>query len=297
MTFAGSNLLVFDYMEAAKLHPTGARIYLDEAKFPGYKPGAWPFPNSIPAAWPTIKDPDAGEPITAHACVSIRPDLELLLGLIPGQPSLDTALRAFLVGKKTGAPGGPTSLLGLWHESSTAGPAGVYKYYFTYLDGKYKEGASGLLQQAQTYIQAKARLWKANVKIGAIEVVGSAKTSHLAAWMAKDLDFYACDIYDNKATDAHPFPMLGAFKDTCDGLMPAGKTAVLGVTETNTRKSGRRPWWFHTVWSWLQTRGYTSNSSCFLTFWRLKATESGGWRPNDEATIAALREIFEHSSP
>jgi hypothetical protein len=50
------------------------------------------------------------------------------------------------------------------------------------------------------------------------------------------------------------------------------------------------------VWSWLQSRGFTSNTSSFLTFWRLGATESGRWLLHDTATIDALK-IFEQSSP
>jgi hypothetical protein len=294
MTFAGSNLQTFDFLRDAGLSPTGARIYFNEH-------GTLPGP--LPAAWPTITDPDPGDPsdpgtpITAHACVSIRPDLELLLGLIPGKPNLDADLKNFLVGKH-GAPGGHTSLLALWHEASTQGPAKRYHDYFSYLDKKYPTmKAAGLLREAQAYVQGKAQAWKANVKVGAIEVVGTAGTSGLAKWMAGDLDFYACDIYDTRGCDAHPYPMLGSFKDTCDGLMSPGRKATIAVTETNSRCSGRRPWWFHTVWSWLQSHGFTSNTSCFLTFWRLKATESGGWRPNDTATIEALKKIFERSSP
>jgi hypothetical protein len=259
MTFAGSNAHVFPYMETAGLHPTGQRIYLNEAKFPG----------PVPKAWPMI----TGNP--AHACVSIRPDLnELLKG------DLDTDLKRFL----RSAPGGPTSLLGLWHEASTGGPAGVYK----------KAGITGAqLTAAQTHVQKLSHHIGANVKVGAIDVVG---IEHPGTWMAKDLDFYACDIYDNRTCTAKPYEMLGKFKDECDALVTSGK-ATIGVAETNSRCSGRRPFWFHTVWSWLQTRGFTSNTSCFLTFWRLHATESGGWLPHDKATIAALNTIFERSSP
>jgi hypothetical protein len=259
MTFAGSNAHVFPFMQRAGLDPTGQRIYLNESKFPG----------PVPAEWPVI----ANNP--AHACVSIRPDLDDVLN-----GSLDHALRHFM----HTAPGGPTSLLGLWHEASTGGPAGIYRHL----------GVTGpKLRAAEQHVQELARRHGANVKVGAIEVVG---IEHPGQWMARDLDFYACDIYDNKDCDARPYEMLGKFKDQCDALVSSG-TAVIGVTETNSRCSGRRPFWFHTVWSWLQTRGFTSNTSCFLTFWRLHATESGGWLPHDKATIRVLKEIFEQSSP
>jgi hypothetical protein len=259
MTFAGSNAHVFPYMEKAGLHPTGQRIYLNESVYPG----------PVPKSWPAI----SGNP--AHACVSIRPDLEELL-----HGHLDAPLKHFL----DTAPGGPTSLLGLWHEASTGGPAGIYK----------KHGITGpRLKAAQQYVQKLSHDNGCNVKVGAIDVVG---IEHPGEWMAKDLDFYACDIYDNKECDAKPYEMLGKFKDQCDALMTSGQ-AIIGVAETNSRCSARRPFWFHTVWSWLETRGFTSNTSCFLTFWRLHATESGGWLPKDKATIKALNKIFERSSP
>jgi hypothetical protein len=261
MTFAGSDAYVFPYMQKAGLRPTGQRIYLNEKKYPG----------DVPKHWPVV----AGNP--AHACVSIRPDLDELL-----KGNLDHDLARFL----GSAPGGPTSLLGLWHEASTGGPAGIYK--------KVDPAVTGpKLRAAQARVQKLARRAKANVKVGAIDVVGIARP---AEWMARDLDFYACDIYDNRQCTAQPYPMLGKFRDQCDRLMSSGP-AVIAVAETNSRRSGRRPFWFHTVWAWLQEHGYTSNTSCFLTFWRLNAPESGGWRPNDKATIAALKEIFAQSSP
>jgi hypothetical protein len=259
MAFAGSNAHVFPYMEKAGLHPTGQRIYLNEAKYPG----------PVPQKWPVI----SGNP--AHACVSIRPDLDKLL-----KGHLDVDLKQFL----RSAPGGPTSLLGLWHEASTGGPAGIYRH----LDITGRK-----LTAAQSHVRELAHHIGANVKVGAIEVI---PIEHPGTWMAKDLDFYACDIYDDRECKAKPYEMLGKFKDQCDALMKSGH-ATIGVTETNSRCSGRRPFWFHTVWSWLHTRGFTSNTSCFLTFWRLHARESGGWLPHDKATIAALKAIFEQSSP
>lgn len=102
-----------------------------------------------------------------------------------------------------------------------------------------------------------------------------------------------------RSTDAHcsavPYKMLGKFKDQCDSVNEAFGPATIAVTETNSRCKHRRPFWFHTVWSWLETRGFTSNASCFLTFWRNKAAESGAWLPGDKATIDVLNAIFEQS--
>jgi hypothetical protein len=239
------------------LNPTGQRIYKNEHTFPG----------AVPAKWPLI----TGSP--AHACVSIRPDLKLL-----NAGKLNGALEDFL----GSAPAGPTSLLGLWHEASTLGPAMIYKGLIT----------AGELREAQMRVHELAA--KTNVKVGAIDVVGILQPTE---WMSPGLDFYACDIYDDKHCAAVPYTMLGKFKDQCDELNKAHGPATIAVTETNTRCKARRPFWFHIVWSWLQTRGFTSNTSCFLTFWRPKATESGGWVPSDQATIDVLNAIFEQSKP
>jgi len=217
----------------------------------------------------------SGKP--ARACVSIRPNLDDVLS-----HSLDTALKHFLAS----APGGPTSLLGLWHEASSGGPAGIYRKVHPAVTG-------AKLTAAQTHVQRLSHQIGANVKVGAIDVVGITKP---AEWMARNLDFYACDIYDNKHCDARPYEMMGKFREECDRLMTSG-SARIGVAETNSRCSKRRPFWFHTVWSWLQTRGFTSNTSCFLTFWHPTGKESGPWLPHDKATISALKAIFEHSSP
>jgi hypothetical protein len=160
-------------------------------------------------------------------------------------------------------------------------------------------GAAGLLTQAQAYVQQKAQAWKANVKVGAIEVVETADPSALASnlkpWMAADLEFYACDTYDFKDGSANPSGLLNAFKALCDNLAPGG--AAIGVTETNTRFPGRRPYWFTSVWSWLQSNGFTANATCFLTYWNATGIESGAWIADDWATIDALYAIFAESSP
>lgn len=158
---------------------------------------------------------------------------------------------------------------------------------------KYPGVTGEKLTAAQTHIKDLARKIDANVKVGAIDIVGILKP---AEWMARNLDFYACDIYDNKHCNATPYSMMGKFKDQCDKLMDSG-SATIGVTETSSRCSVRRPFWFQTVWSWLETRGFTSNSSCFLTYWNPTGPESGPWLPHDKATIKTLNTIFKHSSP
>jgi hypothetical protein len=288
VAFAGSNKDVYPFIQRAAvdigssalfLSPNGQRVYLNEARDN--------FPGPIPAAWPKLSDPNA------RACVSIRP---ALYELVTGRS--DTALRAFL----TTAPGGATSLLGLWHEASTDGPGGIYKPYFNSLNRDFPKmgGAKGLLTRAQAYVQRKALLWKANVKVGAIEVVENTDPRKLGSaldpWMAKNLDFYACDVYDFKDGNANPADLLQSFRTVCDNLMSSGP-ATIGITETNSRFPGRRPYWFLAAWSWLKSHGFTSNATCFLTYWNKTGIESGAWISDDWATIDALYAIFSESSP
>jgi hypothetical protein len=288
-------------METSGLAPNGVRVYLNEevGNYPGPIPPVPPVSSTNP--WLPFET-------TTRICLSIRPPLwELVNG------NLDADLKALLMA----APGGPTSLLGLWHEASGdsdadgddtddvsgCGPGKIYGPYFTQLDSQFpgQGGASGLLRRAQQYVQGRARLWGANVKVGAIEVVSSSDPATLAdkldPWMATDLDFYACDVYDNADATAHPSDLLDAFKTVCDHLVTAPSTATIAITETNSRVPGRRPFWFTSAWSWLRSNGFTSNRTSFLTYWRPNGLESGAWLPGDEATIDALSAIFAQSSP
>lgn len=279
MAFAGCNAGNFQKMvntctvnkHVPCLEPTGFRFYLNNR----------PFPGPVPKKWPVLSNVTGKAAHAAHAVVSIRPDLDKLL-----EGSLDEALIAFM----QTAPGGPTSLLGLWHEASTNGPAGVYKGKIT----------PAKLVAAQSHVQALAKdpKNKINVKVGAIETVPISQNK-AQMYMAPGLDFYACDIYDNKQGTAKPYELLGAFKHACDTLNAKHGfgPATIGVTEANSRFSRRRPFWFHTTWSWMQTRGFTSNTSCFLTFWRTRSGESGAWDNFDNATIRTLNSIFKESKP
>jgi hypothetical protein len=296
LAFAGSNQLQFANLQKATvdvggstvhLKPNGQRVYLNDGI----------FPNSV-FAWPSLSDP------SARACVSIRPPLWELINP-DAYPGLATELDHFL----KAAPKGPTSLVGLWHEASTAGPAGSYnkdstpKGYFDYLDKHFKKegGAAGLLRKAQTFVQKRARDLHANVKVGVIEVVNTPDAptleKHLGNWMADNLDFYACDVYDSRDGNAVPADLLGAFQTVVKGHMTAGHYPSIGITETNTRFPGRRPFWFTAAWSWLKSNGHTSDTVCFLTYWSQTGIESGAWIPDDWATIDALHGILAESSP
>jgi hypothetical protein len=307
MAMAGCSHDTFDPMQVAGLAPTGMRTYVNEEsgtlpyQYPATVFNPTPFPTG-PSAWPTVTDDDTSDPndvgtdapSAAHMMVSIRPQLYELT-----QGQLDGALHDFL----STAPAGHTSLLGLWHEASpnqsgVRGPNGIYEPYFSGLDTNFPRqgGAAGLLRTAQAYVRDFADTNNYNVEVGAIDVVGIS-TLNAGLYMAENLDFYACDIYDDSNCQAHPSDMLTAFKGTCAPL--AKKVPlIIAVGETNSRCSQRRPWWFQTVWGWLQTNGPASSNSCsFLTFWGGSGGESGPWMSGDQATIAELNTIFQQSSP
>ena len=184
------------------------------------------------------------------------------------------------------APPGAPSLLALWHEAGGAaghggGPAGIYPPSVT----------GPALKAAQKHVQRLARDHGCNVRVGAIEVVGH---RHVADWMARDLDFYGCDIYDNAEGSARPSVLLDAFADRCAGI--SGKP-VITVCETNSRFAQRRPHWFRAVWSWLHQNTGRSAGTGMLTYWNDAGLESGRWRPADDATIRELDAIFAQASP
>ena len=283
MAFAGASARVFSIMQtttvdiggsAQLLGPTGQRVYLNSGS---------DNPSPIPA-WPSLTSP---------AAVSFRPALYELI-----QGNMDSDLQAFL----TGAPAAPAapSLVGMWHEASSQGPNKAYAPYFSSLDQGFpgQGGAAGLLTKAQSYVQKKAQAWNANVKVGAIEVNQATSDTNawnnLSQWMAPGLDFYATDTYDGKDGTSVPADLMNAFQYVANRL---GPNAAVGVTETNSRFPGRRPYWFTAMWSWLVSNGYTSNSTCYLTFWNPTGQESGDWIADDWATIDAFYAIFQQSSP
>jgi hypothetical protein len=266
VAFAGANVRVFDIMRQTQagvgsasktLQPTGQRVYLNTTS---------KMPGPIPAKWPVPSDP------SARVCVSIRPDPAAVIS-----GSLDGALNAWL----RQAPGGPPSLLGLWHEASTM---------------QYPIQAASL-RGAQKHIQALAHSNGYNVRVGAIETA-TISTAKSSTWMARNLDFYSCDIYDGKTCSSNPGSQLDEFKERCDALTDSGQ-ATIGITETNSRCEGRRPFWFTAAWSWFKSHHLdTNNETCFLTFWNpLPARiESGPWLASDRATIDALDAIFHEAA-
>jgi hypothetical protein len=264
MAFAGSNADIFQTMQQTAVDIGSAAQYLQPNGQRVYLNTTATQPGPVPGAWPTLSDS------AARACVSIRPEPSAVTS-----GSLDSALINFLKGAPSGAP----SLLGLWHEASTM---------------DYPINAANLIA-AQSHIQNLAKTNGTNVRVGAIEnaTISAANSSK---WMAKNLDFYCCDIYDGAACSTAPSSQLDSFQSLSNALMDSG-SATIGVTETNSRCPGRRPYWFNAVWSWLQSNGFTPDTSCFLTYWNPDGPESGPWVPDDWATIDALYAIFEASSP
>ena len=323
MAFAGANYDPYLQLEASGLHPTGVRRYLNEVLDSTGQANPSPIPPVPPAA-PT--NPWLPRENTTRACLSIRPPLWELINP-QTYPNLKTDLDNFL---KAAPPGAP-SLLGLWHEASgdngdvdagatdvdnncgpskdkvCRGPGGIYSVYFDQLDTQFHGlgGASGLLKQAQSFVQQRALSLGANVLVGAIEVVSTSDQLALAdkldPWMGNNLDFYTCDVYDNSTCTAVPADLLDAFQAVVvNGHMPNELYPTIGITETNSRCPDRRPFWFNAAWSWLKSHSHTSDRVCFLTYWNANGTQSGPWLDaahGGEPTIDALAAIFAESSP
>ncbi|HEY2551099.1 MAG TPA: hypothetical protein VGI64_11030 [Streptosporangiaceae bacterium] len=267
MVLAGANAEAFDLMRqtpaeigpaSRTLRPTGQRVYLNNAS---------KTPGHIPASWPAPSDP------AARVCVSIRPEPAAVVSR-----SLDEALKAWL----SQAPQtGPPSLLALWHEASTM------KYPIR----------PDQLRAAQKHIQALVSQNGYNVKVGAIERA-TISASSSSIWMARNLDFYGCDSYDDQSCGTNPVGQLDEFKRLCDALADAGE-AIIGITETNTRCELRRPFWFGAAWRWLKSRQLdTVAGTCFLTCWNPPPAgfESGPWLGGDWATIDALDAILSEAA-
>jgi hypothetical protein len=264
MTFAGSIQSIYPIMQQTPVDIGDTTQYLQPNGMRVYLNTGSTQPGPIPTEWPVLSDPNA------RACISIRPEPYSV-----AQGDLDSELKAWL----SQAPSGPPWLLGLWHEASTM------NYPIQ----------PGNLRTAQSHIQALCQKYGYNVLVGAIENA-TISASNASTWMARNLDFYTCDIYDDRTCDTVPSTQLDSFQSNCNALMDSG-TANIGVTETNSRCPGRRPYWFWAVWSWLQTNGFSGDTSCFLTYWNDSGEESGPWLTDDWATFDTLYAIFEQAAP
>lgn len=288
MVFAGANVHVYDQMWQAlgsgstdlTVGPTAARIYLDQA--------AGSFPNTKGYAgvqWPAVSN-------NGHALVSIRPDISTLLA---PAGDFDDDLIAFM----RSAPPGPTSLLTIWHEAAT----------FHTSDSSYPQDAA-LFRQAQLHMKDLASTTGLNVKFGMVNIQGLSQDTY-NQWLAPGLDWYGCDIYDNKSCSMDAAAMLDDFQAKMNALGGGTASPAINVPECNSRDntsfggnggpacgSVRRAQYLNSIWNWLESQ-HMGNSSGMLTFWGGTGGESpaSGWAPNDEPVNAALSGIFAASSP
>jgi hypothetical protein len=268
--------------------PTGVRIYLDAKTYPnttGY----------VGVSWPDITQKYNS---SAHAVVSIRPEVSLLT-----QGNFDASLHAFMLT----APAGTASLLTMWHEAATDAldPTNDYP---THPD-LFREGLARMQALAAGQIPGYG---PTNVKVGVIDVNPSAipLSAYSSAqdayntWMAANLDWYGCDLYDNKDLTLSAYDELNQFRDLVNTLpgSDADADAPINLPECNSRSwtdaqgvvhstaptSGptgfRRSDFFHYAWAWLQNIGPASHCSGLLGFWRQGAPEGSpsGWPPVDD---------------
>ena len=300
--FAGANLAAFKAMltksPQPSVPPTGARVYLDAAAYPnvkGYKNVKWP-------------DIAATDSSPAHALVSIRPEVEMLL-----EGKFDAELHAFM----KSAPQGHTSLLTMWHECAT----------FTLADPKYPKKPARYREGLQRLQRLAAGT---NVKVGVIDINPgylhdynhhkSNPADVYATWMAANLDWYGCDLYDNRTLNLSVYSELNTFRELINKLpgskpnadwpvnLPECNSRADPVTHDATRKTTgptgyRRSDFFHYAWAWLQNIGPGGHASGLLGFWGGTGGEGSPWPPKNtpkgslEALLKELSAENATSSP
>ncbi len=285
--FAGANLAAFTAMLTKSPEPptppTGARVYLDAVTFPNVK-------GYANVKWPKIT---AIHNSPAHALVSIRPEVEMLLA-----GKFDADLHTFM----KNAPQGPASLLTMWHECATF-TLKVAQY--PKHPELYREGLRHLQRLAAGEIKG---FKPTDVKVGVIDINpgylhdynhhNSNPADVYNTWMAANLDWYGCDLYDNGKLDLSVSGELNAFRELINKL-PGSKSNVdrpVNLPECNsrldprnhdsTRKTTgptgyRRSDFFHDAWTWLRDIGPGGHASGLLGFWGGKGGEGSPWPPRD----------------
>lgn len=273
--------------------PTAVRWYIDEKTYPNTTPGYYssPPPNGV-GGWPDL----SGAPYntTAHALVSIRPDITMLLN-----HEFDDDLIDFM----GSAPGGPASLLTMWHEVATD----------AFSNPNYPKIADApAFVEALSYLQQLAS--GTDVKVGAVNVNPSALmmknypsgTTHQEVyntWMAACLDWYGCDLYDNASYSLSPYDELNEFQTCANSLPGSGENAnwPINIPEINSpvdnasglnpppstiKTSGptgfRRSDFFNYAWSWIENVAPASHSTGLLGFWNGPGNEGSPWPPTDD---------------
>jgi hypothetical protein len=288
--FAGANRAAFAAMLGKSPRPTaaptGVRVYLDAVTYPNVT-------GYANANWPNLSK-DYHSP--AHALVSIRPKVEMLL-----EGKFDADLHAFM----KGAPKSSASLLTMWHECAT----------FTLGDAKYpkkpelyREGLSHLQRLAAGEIKG---FGPTDVKVGVIDINPgylhnynhheSNPAEIYATWMAANLDWYGCDLYDNRTLDLSVYDELSTFRELINRL-PGSKPNAdwpVNLPECNSRRDPetgdstrkttgptgyRRSDFFHYAWAWLQNTGPGGHLSGLLGFWGGTGGEGSPWPPKDTPT-------------
>jgi hypothetical protein len=292
--FAGANQDAFAAMLSSGIPatpPTGVRIYLDDVTYPnttGYAGVSWP---NITGEYDS----------PAHALVSIRPDIEML-----NSGDFDAGLTAFM----QGAPGGPASLLTMWHEAAT----------FSQTDPNYPQKPA-LFREGLVHLQDLAA--GTNVTVGVVDINPGYLDdpgSVYANWMAANLDWYGCDLYDNSSFDLSVYDELNAFRGYINTLPGSIANAdwPVNLPECNSRTDSatgnstvvttgptgyRRSDFFHYAWAWLQSIGPGGHSSGLLGFWGGPGNEGSPWPPANTpagslaAMVAELNTEFAQSEP
>jgi hypothetical protein len=293
--FAGASRTAFGDMLANRrppTAPTGVRWYMDDVKYPnttGYADVSWP---DITALYHS----------PAHALVSIRPDIEMLI-----DGKFDAELYEFM----RSAPAGPASLLTIWHECAT----------FTLHDPRYPKKPA-LYREGLARVQALAAgkihpyRKRTDVRVGVIDINPGYLNDYphhkndpravYAEWMIANLDWYGCDLYDNKKLNLSVYDELNAFRayvNDLPGSVPGADWPV-NLPECNSRypakgvstvrTSGptgfRRSDFFHYAWSWLKDAGPGGPCSGLLGFWGGTGGEGAPWPPvnNPKRSLEAL---------
>jgi hypothetical protein len=306
--FAGANRDAFATMLSGTppTPPTGVRWYMDDTDYPnktGYSNVSWP---------PITEEYDS----PAHALVSIRPDIEML-----NAGTFDASLYAFMLG----APAGPASLLTMWHECASM-HLGDPNY--PQEPSTFRQGLVHLQQLAAGQISGYPQ--PTNVKVGVVDINPSDLNDYpgyendpyavYSLWMAANLDWYGCDLYDNTTFNLSVYGQLNTFREYVNTLPGSVANAdwPINLPECNSRVDTatgnstvatkgptkfRRSDFFHYAWAWLQNVGPGGHCSGLLGFWNGPGKEGSPWPPANtpagslDAMIAELDAENSQSSP
>lgn len=138
--------------------------------------------------------------------------------------------------------------------------------------------------------------------------------------MAANLDWYGCDLYDNRTLDLSAYHELSLFREYVNTLpgshpnanwpvnLPECNSRIDPKTKNSTVKTTgptgfRRSDFFHYAWSWLQRFGPGGHSTGLLGFWVNSGGEGSTWPPKNTpagslpAMIAELNRQNAQSRP